>query len=184
MTWRRILTSVAIAFAIAACGNIDCSPVPTPFGYVPKACIHAVPDGAAVETTDGGTTVVILDGAVVATYPPCACTQRDGGSAPKIPKGVGSNAACRCFNPEGSGPRFSEGLLLSGLGCASRRGAASRGWRVVAGGPACGRVPQAAYGASPEHACTRCKGEPNLRPDRKSVQDDRGDGRGARRDRH
>lgn len=59
---------------LGACGNgIDCSPVPTPGGYVPKACVIEVPNGATVIETDAGITVVTVDGGVVATYPRCPC---------------------------------------------------------------------------------------------------------------
>lgn len=82
---RARVCSVALAalFLGAACGDADevahaddapdCSLVPTPNGLWPKACVIGVPSGATVTTSDDGTTVVTLDGVVVATYPPCPC---------------------------------------------------------------------------------------------------------------
>ena len=65
--------ALALIF-LAACGNgIDCTPVPTPNGYFPKACVIEVPSGATVTETDAGVTVVTVDGGVVAEYPPCPC---------------------------------------------------------------------------------------------------------------
>jgi hypothetical protein len=65
---------------LGACGGssvsptvVDCTLVPTPDGLFPKACVHQVPSGATVTETDGGSTVVTLNGKVVATYPPCPC---------------------------------------------------------------------------------------------------------------
>ncbi len=56
------------------CGDV----VNTPGGPVPRACVHEAPNGSVVTIEDGGTTVVTVDGAVVATYPPCPCA--DAGS--------------------------------------------------------------------------------------------------------
>ena len=54
-------------------GGPDCTLKPTPGGLAPNACIHEVPSGATVATQADGTTVVTLNGSVVATYPPCPC---------------------------------------------------------------------------------------------------------------
>ena len=51
----------------------DCTLVPTPGGLAPKACVIEVPSGASVTTAQDGTTVVTLNGVVIATYPPCPC---------------------------------------------------------------------------------------------------------------
>lgn len=53
-------------------GGADCTLMPTPDGPWPSACVHEVPSGATI-AADGGTTVVTLDGEVVATFPPCPC---------------------------------------------------------------------------------------------------------------
>ena len=51
----------------------DCTLVPTPGGLFPKACVIEVPNGASVTSAQDGTIVVTLNGAVIATYPPCPC---------------------------------------------------------------------------------------------------------------
>src|SRR5207247_1760902 len=51
----------------------DCTLVPTPGGMAPLACIIGVPNGAEVSINDAGETIVMLDGGIVATYPPCPC---------------------------------------------------------------------------------------------------------------
>jgi hypothetical protein len=55
--------------SVASCSDV----VLTPAGSRPRACVHEVPNGADVTFGDGGTTVVTLNGAVIATYPPCPC---------------------------------------------------------------------------------------------------------------
>ena len=71
----RCLAAGALALMLfAACGKgIDCTPVPTPGGYVARACVIEVPNGATVSETGAGTIAVTVDGGVVATYPPCPC---------------------------------------------------------------------------------------------------------------
>ncbi len=82
----RVLASGALAAALASLGGCgsraedaedlaapDCTPVPTPAGLFPKACVIGVPNGASVATAKDGTTVVTLNGVVIATYPPCPC---------------------------------------------------------------------------------------------------------------
>jgi hypothetical protein len=70
----RYVAGGALALMLAACGRgIDCTLEPTPNGLWPKACVIEVPNGATVSETDAGTTVVTVDGGVVATYPPCQC---------------------------------------------------------------------------------------------------------------
>jgi hypothetical protein len=39
----------------------------------PAICVLEVPNGAIASSGEGGTTIVTLDGVVVATYPPCPC---------------------------------------------------------------------------------------------------------------
>lgn len=52
----------------------ECSDlVPTPAGMWPAICVHEVPNNSTTTTREDGTTVVTLDGVVVATYPPCPC---------------------------------------------------------------------------------------------------------------
>ncbi len=65
----------ASLLAAAGCGpeSPDCTLEPTPGGPTPKACIHEVPNGATVTTQPDGTTIVTLNGTVVAMYPPCPC---------------------------------------------------------------------------------------------------------------
>jgi hypothetical protein len=55
--------------------------VTTPGGRRPIACVHEIPNGGAISMTFDGTSVVTLDGKVVATYPPCPC----GGGGPVDP---------------------------------------------------------------------------------------------------
>jgi NADPH-dependent 2,4-dienoyl-CoA reductase/sulfur reductase-like enzyme len=72
----RCLPAGALALTLlASCGgrSVDCSPVFTPNGPWPKACVIEVPNGATVSENDAGTTIVTVDGGVVATYPPCPC---------------------------------------------------------------------------------------------------------------
>lgn len=70
----RIASGTLALMMLAACGNgVDCTPVPTPAGYFPRACVIEVPNGATVSETDAGATVVTVDGGMVATYPPCPC---------------------------------------------------------------------------------------------------------------
>jgi hypothetical protein len=63
----------------------DCTLVPTPDGLWPKACVLEVPSGATVSATDGGVTVVTVNGKVVATYPPCPCPLADAGLGAPTP---------------------------------------------------------------------------------------------------
>src|SRR5260370_28145234 len=71
----RCLAAGALALMLfAACGKgIDCTPVPTPGGYVARDCGIEVPNGATVSETGAGTIAGTVDGGVVATYPPCPC---------------------------------------------------------------------------------------------------------------
>ena len=48
-------------------------------GLIARGCVHEVPSGAIVTTGPDGSTVVTLNGSVVATYPPCPCAPPDGG---------------------------------------------------------------------------------------------------------
>jgi hypothetical protein len=92
MTWRlrpllllRILVPrvfVTWALVLAACSTNtepDCTLLPTPGGYAPAACVIQVPNGATVSDGPDGSSVVTLNGSVVATYPPCPCPRPDGG---------------------------------------------------------------------------------------------------------
>lgn len=76
----RVLAYGALAAALLSlggCGPLaegpDCTLVPTPAGLSPRACVIEVPNGASVTTAQDGTTVVTLNGVVIATYPPCPC---------------------------------------------------------------------------------------------------------------
>jgi hypothetical protein len=60
-----------------ACGDI----VGTPGGPAARECVHEVPNGGAVSFDDDGGVTVIVDGAVVATYPACPCKLSLGGGA-------------------------------------------------------------------------------------------------------
>jgi hypothetical protein len=71
------------AMMVAGCaGGPDCTLVPTPGGYVGRACIVEVPSGGSVESTDAGTIVRAPDGGVVEIVPPCPCPRPDGGVGP------------------------------------------------------------------------------------------------------
>jgi hypothetical protein len=48
----------------------------TPVGPRPRACVHLIPNGADIRDADG---TVMLNGAVVAQYPPCAPNTTDAG---------------------------------------------------------------------------------------------------------
>jgi len=73
-----------IGLAVAACTSAEqgrCDPaddVATPGGPRPGECVHEVPSGATVTIDEAGSTVVTLDGKVVATYPPCPCSSESG----------------------------------------------------------------------------------------------------------
>ncbi len=76
----RVLAYGALAAALLSlggCGPLaegpDCTLVATPAGLSPRACVFEVPNGASVTTAQDGTTVVTLNGIVIATYPPCPC---------------------------------------------------------------------------------------------------------------
>ena len=72
---------VAATVLFLACGSsaTDCTLVPTPGGLFPRGCVHEVPSGAIVTTGPDRSTVVTLNGSVVATYPPYPCAPPDGG---------------------------------------------------------------------------------------------------------
>lgn len=73
---RAGITEIRTQAAAGADASVpaDCSDlVPTPHGWWPAICVHGVPDNATITSGEGGTTVVTLDGVVVATYPPCPC---------------------------------------------------------------------------------------------------------------
>lgn len=83
--------------------DASCALVATPGGLVPRACVHEVPNGAWVSIDDAGTTVVTVDGGVVARYPACPCPHRatvlpvpDAGTAPNTDDAGtgGRNPAC------------------------------------------------------------------------------------------
>jgi len=82
---KRYLRSVRVLAPVLAlllaCGSsgTDCTLLPTPGGLVPKGCVYEVPSGATVMTKADGSTVVTVNGSVVATYPPCPCPRPDGG---------------------------------------------------------------------------------------------------------
>jgi hypothetical protein len=86
---RIFVIAFALLPTLAACGGSkesagpNCSDIVfSPGGPVPKACVIEVPNGSDVTFADGGTTIVSVNGKVVATYPPCPCTgastDRDG----------------------------------------------------------------------------------------------------------
>jgi hypothetical protein len=52
---------------------LNCGTIITPAGPRSMACGHAVPNGATLIRGDAGGITVLVDGAVVATYPACAC---------------------------------------------------------------------------------------------------------------
>jgi hypothetical protein len=75
---RFLLVLCAAAALAAACGQLksstSCSDVIlTPAGPRPKACVHEVPNGATETIAADGSSVVTLNGKVVATYPKCSC---------------------------------------------------------------------------------------------------------------
>jgi hypothetical protein len=78
---RRALTALLFSGAASlGCDKsgslvgVNCNDVVySPGGPIARACVHEVPNGATVAETFDGTTVVTLDGKVVATYPPCPC---------------------------------------------------------------------------------------------------------------
>jgi hypothetical protein len=88
----RALWIVLVVVASAGCprqGTLTGDPlcddlVTTPGGGVPRICVHEVPNGATVGDKPDGTTVVTLDGKVVATYPPCPCAAK-GRGLPVLP---------------------------------------------------------------------------------------------------
>ena len=71
-----------LVFVLFACGGPDCTLVPTPDGYLPKACVIEVPNGAT-GAEDSGIVVVTAAGNIIATYPPCPCPSTDAG--PRVP---------------------------------------------------------------------------------------------------
>jgi hypothetical protein len=94
----RRLSGPMIALVLAAVGckddnkdqadAADCTQVFTPGGPAGKACVHEVPNGASVEVTDAGVSIVTLDGKVVATYPPCPCPRAPGTTVGPMPAGA------------------------------------------------------------------------------------------------
>lgn len=77
----------------AACSDL----VITPGGPAPRICVHQVPDGALVSTGSDGTSTVILNGQIVATYPPCPCGTRqpmDAASSTEADQQAAGAAAC------------------------------------------------------------------------------------------
>src|SRR5438876_5372981 len=63
----------------AALTDIGCNEtVITPQGPAPTACGHQIPNGAIAKRVDGGGLEVVLDGSVIASYPPCACDAGTG----------------------------------------------------------------------------------------------------------
>jgi hypothetical protein len=54
----------------------------TPGGPIARTCVHEVPSGAFVAPDDAGNTVIVVDGSVIATYPPCPCA-RDASIGPQ-----------------------------------------------------------------------------------------------------
>ena len=76
----RLALALLVSAALACGGSApDCTLDFTPAGPFPRACIHEVPSGATVTTSDGGTTIVSVGGNVVASYGPCPCPRSDGG---------------------------------------------------------------------------------------------------------
>jgi hypothetical protein len=79
MRLSSMLVFAALSIVVGCGGGngsaANCSDVvDSPGGPVPKACVYAVPNGGEATFGDGGTTVVSVNGKVVATYPPCPCT--------------------------------------------------------------------------------------------------------------
>jgi hypothetical protein len=62
-------SGMAGASGLGSCADV----VVTPGGLIARQCVHQVPDGAAITTDSKGVSTVTLNGAVVATYPPCPC---------------------------------------------------------------------------------------------------------------
>ncbi|HEX4405903.1 MAG TPA: hypothetical protein VH560_13795, partial [Polyangia bacterium] len=104
----RSFVVVCISLALfAACGGtkstVSCSGVVlTPGGPRPKACVHEIPNGATVTTAADGSSTVTLNGKVVASYPPCpctdpgACTDRNGATHASGLPWMDGCMSCQC----------------------------------------------------------------------------------------
>jgi hypothetical protein len=71
-----LVTSCLLGAVLGSCSSSQspsCELVAAPGGPKPRACIYEIPNGGESRMGDGGTIVVLLDGGVVATYPPCPC---------------------------------------------------------------------------------------------------------------
>jgi hypothetical protein len=102
---------MAAAVGLLACSSSkggSCSDVVnTPGGPRPKVCVYEVPNGSTTTVDDAGTSIVTVNGKVVATHPPCpcapmTCTDSSGVAHPVGLLWLEGCMACQCANINGA----------------------------------------------------------------------------------
>jgi hypothetical protein len=83
--WAASIAAIVAGGACSKSSADACADtVATPGGFIPRECVHEVPNGAEISNDDAGVATVRVNGKVVAMYPPCPChvTLDIGGGRP------------------------------------------------------------------------------------------------------